>query len=220
MHLIFDLDGTLVDSRPGILKSLKTAVQRTLPEINLELFNFKIGPPVREMLRIGLKTVSEAELDSLEAAFRVAYDGGDWKLTVVYPDVVETLVELTLRGISCYVVTNKPAQASTRILTRLGLAPYFDEVLSPDSRQPKFSNKAEMLGKLLEDRAITVNQASYAGDSVDDFYAAEQCGIGFIGIEYGYGNIPKQETRLWRVRSFNELLSVPNNYYSQDGVSL
>jgi phosphoglycolate phosphatase len=209
LHLIFDLDGTLVDSQPGILYSLKTAVRQTFPEIDPEMFDFKIGPPVREMLRIGLKTVSEAELDRLETAFRVSYDGGGWQLTTVYPSVVETLVELTRCGVSCYVVTNKPSLATARILTLLGLTPYFDTVLCPDSRQPRFSSKAEMLEELLEERIIPANQAIYVGDSVDDFCAAEQCGIKFISIEYGYGRIPQKEKRLRRVNSFDELLSVP-----------
>lgn len=206
MHLIFDLDGTLVDSRPGILYSLRLAVCQVFPGANPEMFVFEIGPPVRKMFQAGLKMVSEDNLDRLEAAFRAIYDDVGWRMTAIYPNVIETLDRLAGQGIPLYVATNKPMLASKHILTHLNLVSYFVDVLSPDSRCPKFSHKTEMLEALLAEHDIPTSEAVYVGDSMDDFYSAKQCGIGFIGIEYGYGRIPSDENSITRINSFEELL--------------
>lgn len=207
-HLVFDLDGTLVDSRPGILHALRTAARQVQPEIDAAGLEFQIGPPVREMLQSGLQTSDPEELDRLEAAFRASYDGGGWKMTEVYPGLLDTLDTLSRRGIVCHIVTNKPAFATARILIHLGLSRYFDGVLCPDMRAPKFASKSEMLAFLLETRRIATENALYLGDSADDLYAAANCGLGFIGIEYGYGELPQTGERFRRVHSCAEILSV------------
>jgi phosphoglycolate phosphatase len=206
LHLIFDLDGTLVDSRPGIQGSLREAVRQVFPDINPAGLDFEIGPPVREMFQKALQGVSLTELDQLQTVFRVSYDGSGWKQTYAYPGVGETLNELTQRGNACYLVTNKPALSTSRILTHLGLAHYFKEMLSPDSHQPGFKNKAAALGFLLESQRIANENAMYIGDSAEDLGISEKYGLGFIGIEYGYGVFPKTKKGLQVIRSFAELL--------------
>src|SRR5690349_17735314 len=119
LHLIFDLDGTLVDSRPGIQRSLRAAILRVFPHVDPGVLDFEIGPPVRQMFQQTLKTVNPMELQQLELAFRTSYDSDGWKQTNAYTGVDETLDKLTRRGNICYVVTNKPALSTSRILTHL-----------------------------------------------------------------------------------------------------
>ena len=90
-YLIFDLDGTLVDSRPGIMFSIHAAIRQLLPSINPTKIDFIIGPPIREMLRVGLKIEDEQLITNIEAAFRTSYDNFGWKYTLVYPEVIETM---------------------------------------------------------------------------------------------------------------------------------
>jgi phosphoglycolate phosphatase len=99
MHLIFDLDGTLVDSRQGILFSLRKAVSQVKPERQPDSLEFNIGPPVREMFIQTLKKPSVKILDKLEASFRSIYDGEGWKMTRLFPGVIDTLDEFHTRNI-------------------------------------------------------------------------------------------------------------------------
>ncbi len=219
MHLIFDLDGTLVDSKPGVFRSLEIAISQRLPEIDFATLSFKIGPPVLEMLRESLKVATEVELIQLEVAFRTEYDDNGWKLTTVYSSVRETLIELTQCGFFCHVVTNKPALATARILAHLGISNYFCEVISPDSLQPKFTSKAGMLNYLLEKHGISASDAIYIGDLPDDYSAAEQCGVGFVGVKYGYGMQLLNELCPLSVSSFDELLVLLKRTNSYSGWS-
>jgi len=205
MHLIFDLDGTLVDSWPGIRYALRQAIEHVHPEFDLGPLNFEIGPPVRSMFQEALDIADAAQLDQLEAAFRDAYDGGAWKMTELYPCVSQTLSILRAQGILCYIVTNKPALATRRILAQFEIAHFFAAAVSRDSFQPALQDKTEMTHYLLNQHAIAPTTACYVGDSADDLRAAEDCGLEFVGVEYGYGKFDDTKP-IRKVQSFVELL--------------
>lgn len=211
MDLIFDLDGTLVDTRPGIQHALRQAVRQVFPGLDLAGFEFKIGPPVREVIEQGLKTTRPEELDQLEAAFRGCYDTEGWKMSSLYPGVLETLEQLRQRGNSLYIATYKPGSVTKRILTYHHLLPFFDEVISPDSRQPKFVDKEEEICYLMDQHNLSRQNTVYLGDSPEDMSAAEVCGISFLGLEYGYGMFSSPVLLGRLVRSFPELLSKVTN---------
>jgi phosphoglycolate phosphatase len=159
MHLIFDLDGTLVDSRPGILFSLRQAVRQVMVGANPDDLEFRIGVPVREMFKRTLKKPSRGLLDQLEAAFRVSYDGEGWTLSAPYPGVIETLNEFQALEVPMYIVTNKPGFSTGQILSHLGMESYFLEVVSPDSRHPKFKGKTESLRAVLDKYDLEIGRA-------------------------------------------------------------
>ncbi len=206
MHVIFDLDGTLVDSRPGILRGLRWAAQQEYPADVVARMHFEIGPPVREMFRRALDSSDEAELDHLEEAFRIYYDSEGWMATAAYPGVEEGLADLIGGNHRGYVVTNKPRLATTKILDRLDLRRNFRDVVSPDSRKPGFLGKTEMLLHLLAEHRLALADAWYIGDTVDDWHAAESCGLSFIGVEYGYGTFPTVEGSPRTAASFADVL--------------
>jgi N-acetylneuraminate synthase len=206
MHLIFDLDGTLVDSRPGILFSLKQAIRQVFPDSQPDSLEFIIGAPVREMLQRALENTTKQKLDKLEAAFRVVYDGEGWKMAQLFPGVIETLKVFQARDIPMYIVTNKPSFSTGQILSHLGLSPYFVEVVCPDSRPPKFKEKTESLRYLLDKYALQSEHVIYVGDSLDDLFTAEAFSVPFIGVEYGYGSFRDLSRPVHLVRAFPELL--------------
>ena len=207
MRLIFDLDGTLVDSHPGIQYALQQAVKKLYPWLNVNTLKFKVGPPIRSMFEGVFPKVTATELDQLVVAFREVYDKNAWKMTNLYQNVRETLAIFYTKGIPCYIVTNKPEMATSRILAHLEIAQFFVSTISPDSRQVAFQNKEQMIRHLLTEHNISPSVAIYIGDSADDLLAAESCGLEFIGVEYGYGSLPEEKNFL-RVKSFTELLSV------------
>jgi phosphoglycolate phosphatase len=208
MHLIFDLDGTLIDSRPGVITSLKLAVRSVYPDVDTSQLHFVIGPQIRDILQLAIKQATDAKLTALEVAFRNAYDDQGWKNCTLYPGVKTTLEKLLKRGEKLYIFTNKPNFPTFQILKYLGLSDYFKDVINPDSHQPKFINKAAMLNYLLDKYVIQIDNAYCIGDSDDDYAAAQAHNIRFIGIEYGYGILPSGKNIFKRISLFSEILSV------------
>ncbi len=186
-NILFDLDGTLIDSFPGIEHSARAAVSAVMPERELPDLRRLIGPPIREVLG---RAVSEAEpgtLDELERRFRTSYDEEGWRKSVAYRGVAETLSRLSHAKLKSFVVTNKPTLPAKRILGRLGLLEYFKEVISLNSRTPPFSSKAEAVTYLISRHGLNLPATLFVGDSVDDARAAQSCGLRFIAVTYGYG---------------------------------
>jgi len=205
MHLIFDLDGTLVDSRPGILHSLQQAVRSVYPKLDPDQIKFKIGLPVRMIMGKALPDASAQELDRLELAFRIAYDDYGWKLSCLYPSVKQVLAQFNAKGIPLYIVTYKPALPTDFILINTGIAQYFLEVACPDSHLSHWKDKAEGIRSLLDRHSIQPGEAIYLGDSTEDLAAAQDCRLTFIGLKYGYGSFPVQPQGYSMAESFDEL---------------
>ncbi|MGA2115546.1 MAG: HAD hydrolase-like protein [Bryobacteraceae bacterium] len=187
LHAIFDLDGTLVDSLPGIEWSIQAALARCgLPPLCRDLRPL-IGPPIRRILA-AVSGVREPErLDRLEYAFRSSYDSGGWRRTRLRAGAAELLEQLRDGGIGLWVVTNKPALATRRILGEWKLAGLFEEIRCRDSRTPPFRSKAETLRELLERRELTPSACLMIGDTAEDCDAAMAAGIDCAVVADGYG---------------------------------
>lgn len=190
--VIFDLDGTLVDSMPGIEYAAAAAWAAVQPGPPCPSLRPLIGPPIREMFRKALPDADAATLAALERAFRSAYDGDGWQKTVVYPGVPETLAALTADGVQCFGVTNKPSLPTQQILQHCGLSAHFQAFLSPDSRMPPFASKAEAVASLLAQYNLDPARTLLMGDSLDDARAAQACGLWFAAFAGGYGWVHQQ----------------------------
>jgi phosphoglycolate phosphatase len=187
---LFDLDGTLVDSLPGIAHSFSIAMREVMPHLPVPDIGPLIGPPIRDICRQALvgKVVS-SELDALEAVFRRDYDSDGWLLTVPYPGVLDNLPHIASAGVECYIVTNKPVLPTARILLRLGLDKIFQEVVTRDTRNPNFASKTEATLDLANRLRWQTEQIAFLGDSLDDAEAANACGFRFIAADYGFGQV-------------------------------
>lgn len=203
--LIFDLDGTLVDSRPGILDSLRRAVQGVFPDLETDSLVFQVGPPVREIMQAALGVRDEENLAALELMFRESYDKHGWKSVSLYPGIKETLAYLRRKRIRLFIVTNKPKLPTGLILEKLGLTEYFEYSLSRDSYQPAFHDKNSMLSWLFREYDIAEEESAYLGDSFEDLVAANLYKIRFIGIGYGYGSFSSTGQDFPILASFSEL---------------
>jgi len=205
----FDVDGTLIDSLPGIEFAVREAL-RSLGKKCKGNIRQLIGPPIREVLRKILGDESESELDRVEAQFRKYYDSEGWKRSHLYPGVESTLKELKERGNRLFVFTNKPAHVTTAILKDLDIDSCFEAALSRDSRVPHFKDKAGMLAELVRDFKVDKDSALVTGDSAEDFRAALETGIPFCFVTYGYGSLPEGQAAgcVRRVDNFSSLLSL------------
>jgi len=187
--LIFDLDGTLVDSLPGIEYAAQVAWNVVQPDRPCPALRPLIGPPIRQMFQRAWPEVSAEILQALEHAFRQSYDTEGWQKTTAYPEVVETLACFNAAGLMCLGVTNKPHFATQRILAHSELKPHFREFLSPDSRDPAFASKAEAVSVLLTRYHLQSDHVLLVGDSPDDARAAQACGLRFAAFTGGYGQV-------------------------------
>src|SRR5712691_1839851 len=147
-NIIFDLDGTLVDSLAGIEYSVDRAFEKRGYAPRTSDLRTLIGPPIRHILSEISGEERAQELDGLEAAFRESYDMEGWKKTVLMCGAEQALHEAAVGGYRMFLFTNKPRNATARIVDSFGLVTFFSRVLCRDSAMPPYSSKAEMLGSL------------------------------------------------------------------------
>jgi phosphoglycolate phosphatase len=207
-HIVFDLDGTLVDSLPGIEWSVGQALSICgLPPLEESLRSW-IGPPIRSILG-AISMVSDPPLlDRLEQAFRQSYDTVGWRKTVCYEGVRDMLWGLLTSGVGLYLVTNKPFKPTHRILRQLKLDAFFQEIVASDSRLPPYVSKAEALAELLQRHGLAPDQSLMVGDTRDDVAAAAAAGIRCAIVDHGYGGVDFHPGRISFRNLFEEAVTV------------
>jgi phosphoglycolate phosphatase len=184
---VFDLDGTLVDSRPAIEKAVQNALSEIVPQrLGISVME-TIGPPIREMLKTALCEIDETTLDRLVTVFRREYDSGIWRETTVYPQVIELLEQIVSQGARSFILTNKPMIPTLKILQRLGIHRQIRETVTPDSPKFPFTSKGEALSALMKRHNLARGATLVVGDLPDDAKAADSCGVAFAAAIYGYG---------------------------------
>jgi phosphoglycolate phosphatase len=215
MHLIFDLDGTPVDSYEGLRYALEKTVQQVFPSRPVEQLEFQIGPPVREIMLGALGSLSEVELGQLERTFRSIYDSEGWKKSKAYRGVRSTLRTLQKQSHWLYLATNKPKLPTGQMLSRLRLAAFFREIACTDSQSTQYRDKTASLRYLIETYTMAPEQAIYVGDSLSDQQAAAAAGIGFIGVEYGYGDPTGGSVEGLTIRNIQDLPAMVSVQFNQ-----
>lgn len=219
--VLFDLDGTLVDSAPGIESSTRQALCRVFPDVQMPPVRPFIGPPIRKifgalMQSVGIADSTGAAMAELESLYRSDYDGRGWALCEPYQGVVWLLESLRQRGIARFVVTNKPTIPTGHMLRHLGLDRLFTDVVCPDSVTPRFASKAAAVEAIIMTHGIDPSTAVLVGDSEDDADAARRNGLKFIAALYGYGLVdgPPADA-LTSLSTFQELTPIVESFALQ-----
>jgi phosphoglycolate phosphatase len=190
--LIFDLDGTLIDSKLDLAHSVNAMLAHMGREAHVHetIFSF-IGDGAAMLVRRALgEGVSDAEVDQGLAYFLSYYRAHMLDNTVAYPGVREALAELAADSTgparSLAVLTNKPVVFSRAILDELGLGQYFRFVYGGNSFERK---KPDPMGVevLLRDLQAAPREAMMIGDSDVDIKTARNSGIFACGVSYGFG---------------------------------
>jgi len=186
-NLLFDLDGTILDSLPGIEYSVRSAFGACQLRMREEDLRRIIGPPIRTILSAAGDISDSKTLDALELEFRKSYDSEGWQRTVCFPSAHRVLKATRRIGHRLFVVSNKPRHISLRILEREGMLDLFDSIVTADSRTPRFTDKAEMLCSVMTEYNMNQDQCMFVGDTMEDADAAAAAGIGFVYMTHGYG---------------------------------
>ncbi len=207
MNVIFDLDGTLVDSLPGIEESARVAIARVLPEEPVPELRALIGPPIATMFALAWPDLDQLRLEQLVSEFRKHYDAAGCLLSKPYPQVAETLAHLHQAGRRLFVLTNKPTAPAKKILAHLGWSAFFTEIMGPDAVSPPFHRKSDGARLLSQKHGLAPGSAILVGDGVDDGEAAAAGGFPFVVASYGYGKAADKKlfTPLATVKNISEI---------------
>lgn len=184
--VLFDLDGTLSDSAPGILSSLRYAFAANgLPPLDAHTEQVLLGPPFYESLPplIG----GEEKLPAVIDAYRAKYRDGGMFDTSVYDGIRDVLAMLHVSGVRLAVATSKPEPFAIPIVEHLGLTEFF-ETVGGDELDGSLPTKALVIDKVLR-RLDTPPNAKVVmiGDRAHDVLGAREHGIKCIGAGWGYG---------------------------------
>lgn len=184
--VLFDLDGTLVDSRPAIVEGLNTTL-RSLgePERTEAELVPRIGPPIHETWAWLLGRPAD-EVDDVVTAYRERYLTTMLDGTLVYDGVAELLAQLTADGHRLAVATSKSQPAAVGILEHLGLAHHFVAIRGPVP--PSTEDKAATVARALDALGLASGQgAVLVGDREHDVRGGRAHGLRVIGAAWGYG---------------------------------
>nr|WP_314479075.1 phosphoglycolate phosphatase [uncultured Pseudomonas sp.] len=191
--VMFDLDGTLVDSVPD----LAAAVDRMLlelgrPAAGLEAVRHWVGNGAQVLVRRALAGdidhtgVDDALAEQALALFMEAY-AESHDLTVVYPGVQDTLRWLRKRGVEMALITNKPERFVGPLLDQMKLGSYFRWIIGGDTLAQKKPDPAALLF-VMQMAGVIPQQALFVGDSRSDVLAAKAAGVQCVGLTYGYNH--------------------------------
>ena len=188
MNIIFDLDGTLVNSAPGVLDALGYVIEKHEIESPVELSADLIGPPLREMLIRLSSSPNASDLNLMELTFKSYYDQIGIFKTAQYEGVSQMLSDLKVSGYMLFVATNKRATPTHSLMKYFSWDQYFSGVYSLDSFDYPIKDKATLLKKVIHTHQLLRDETIYIGDRPEDNEAAKRCAINFMYAAWGYGD--------------------------------
>ena len=183
--LIFDLDGTIIDSSEGIINSAIDTIEILgLRPLSREFIKGCIGPPIGQS--IGQKLGFTTELiNSFNDVFREIYKNNHLFECVIYDGIIELLERVKIEGYLVGIATNKREDYTKILLERLGIDHYFDVVCAMDMMG--VSTKEQIVNNCISKLGVKNDEILMVGDTVNDMDAATKCHINFVGVAYGFG---------------------------------
>lgn len=188
-YILFDLDGTLTESGPGIVRSVRYGIEKMGFEVpSEEILQTFVGPPLVESLMIHCK-ISKAEALQTIDCYREYYTSKGMFENSVYDGVEKMLEALKESDRKLAVATSKPEVYARRILEYFHLDGYFDVVCGATFDERRVE-KADIISDVLREFAITEAQKKdvlMVGDRLHDICGAKKNGIDSLGVLFGYG---------------------------------
>lgn len=191
--VMFDLDGTLVDSVPDLAAAVdKTLILLGQPAAGVERVRDWVGNGARVLVRRALagglqhERIDDADAEQALELFMQAY-AENHALTTVYPGVREVLDWLRGQGVELAVVTNKPERFVAPLLDEKGLGGYFRWIIGGDTLPQQKPDPAALL-HVLQLARVEADEALFIGDSRNDVLAAQAAGVLCVAVSYGYNH--------------------------------
>ena len=183
--ILFDVDGTLIDSAPGIINTLKEVFDKMgvdTTHVNLRRY---LGPPLRKSF--GEHFTAPAFIEKATNLYRDSYAVKGSHECAAYPGAAKMLQHLKAAGLILCTATSKPTQVVTPILKEKGLADYFD-FIGGASMDESRDTKTEVVRYVLEQPCAKGKRVLMVGDRNDDMRGAADCHLDAAAALYGYGS--------------------------------
>ncbi len=192
--IVFDLDGTLVDTAPDLVESLNhTIALRDLAPVGYEDLTHLVGQGARVMISRAFALrgapLTDEELPALLDRFIAHYAAGMPGLSRPYPGLVDALDRLRDAGYLLAVCTNKMEGLARPLIETLGLTGYFAAITGGDTFPVRKPDAAHLTGTI-ELAGGVPQKALMIGDSINDILAARNAGIPSIAVPFGYSDVP------------------------------
>lgn len=182
--VIFDLDGTITESAPGIMKSVTHALTKmNRPVPGEDVLRAFVGPPLLDSF-MRFTGLSETQAKTAVEFYRERHTVTGWKEAVVYTGLLQMLISLKQVGAYIALASSKPQPLCEKTLDYFGLLPLFDKVVGPDYSAAS-SDKEVLIRRALPER---FENACMVGDRKFDMHGAKMANITAIGVGYGYGS--------------------------------
>ena len=195
--LIFDLDGTLIDSAPDV----RACVNRVLGgmrrrDLTLEEIKGMVGWGGRVLMEKALAKTGDAgtevDVDRALEGFLVTYAKHPAEHSIIFPGVLSVLDDFKTAGVRMGLCTNKPTATTPPVLEAMGLAQYFDVVSCGDA-VPHKKPDGQHVRLVVEELGATIETTAMIGDSENDISAAIDAGVRSVAVTFGYAHVPVDE---------------------------
>lgn len=185
--IFFDLDGTLIDSQPGILSSCRAALRALgyAQEPSLDISTI-IGPPMNEVMRTLLSPYGDERVSEAVAAYREDYGRNGLFDSRPYPGIVRALSELRQSEVRLFLATSKRKEFARRILDNLQIAVFFEGIYGSEANG-SLDNKSELMAYIIEKHALKSEHCLMVGDRRYDIFGAHANSMRALGVLWGYG---------------------------------
>ena len=207
--LIFDLDGTLINTAPDLMNALNFVLkENNLKEIEPKYIGNLVGFGALNMIKKGFgfygKFPNECELRDHTKKFLYYYEKNSSKYSYLYPGVKKTLSILFRRKIILNVCTNKNQFLANKVLKELKIKHYFKIILG-SSNFLKLKPDTEMISFLMKELRLHKKETIMVGDSINDIYPAKILNIRSFFVTYGFGENFELNTKT-KITRFNQIL--------------
>ena len=186
-NLIFDLDGTLVDSADSIRSALLESCKVNNIEPMIPISEIKIGPPLDEIIRSILPYEESSRHDLFKETFVELYDRRFCKECIVYPGAIDALSQVAVNA-DLFLVTNKRIIPTAKILHHHNMFHTFKAIIGCDSVEKNGFSKAKSINHLINKYGLSKSDCIYFGDTEGDVAACHEAGVDFVYVSWGYGD--------------------------------
>ena len=201
-NIIFDLDGTISKSAPGILNAFEYALEKMEKSYSRDDLYKYIGPPLRDSF---VKELGEDLADQGVDFYRDYYFKKGLFETEIYDGIKDLIENLNSKGYKIFLATSKGEKSSEKILDYFGILDYFSYVSGSENNR---NTKKKVIDHLLKENNLKSSESIMIGDRSYDIEAASNLEIKTIAVAYGYGNKEEFEKASFIANSPYEIINI------------
>lgn len=185
--VVFDFDGTIVDSEMGIANAFKTALKSKGIEEDVQVIKKLIGPPLSRTIITKYHLSEDDGAEAMEIHRKYYKEHGIYE-SKLFNNVANMLDTLKSMGIVMMIATNKPENLTLPQIEHFNIGCYFHEIIGNNDTQTRGS-KADFIALATKDLHLDKSEILMVGDRYNDIEAGKEASLDTVGVTYGYGSL-------------------------------